>query len=358
MKNLLSANDGSVAATYEYGPFGELLRGDGAMATLNPFRFSTKFQDGETELLYYGYRYYNAGVGRWFSRDPIDEAGGLNSYDLIANSPINAFDLLGMKIMGCIDSYLSGSLKLKEGVDYSKSKDGIYSVSGDVKGTDAGDLSKVIVIRMMKASYTFNLAGGGESANEANLRKHVTARRTIVNNALAANFSFGTKGGSATIPVNAGALLEDAQKYFDSINSKDPITDKNQGFFIACQPLSTIIFATGNGNNNPGHRNYDGVWIPGDWAYIRNVDYEEHPERWGRDGMAPGAWAGENVFHTGISGQDEMFWGHFAPGKHPSIKEKEWFEDVSKVWADKNGEKGHGVPKWRTRIDHTTVGLQ
>jgi len=54
---LINANDGATAAQYDYGPFGELMRSDGAMAKLNPFRFSTKFQDAETDLLYYGYRY-------------------------------------------------------------------------------------------------------------------------------------------------------------------------------------------------------------------------------------------------------------------------------------------------------------
>ena len=45
------------------------------MAKANPFRFSTKYQDDETDLLYYGYRYYNASTGRWISRDPLEEAG-------------------------------------------------------------------------------------------------------------------------------------------------------------------------------------------------------------------------------------------------------------------------------------------
>jgi RHS repeat-associated protein len=57
------------------GPFGEVIRATGPMAKANPFRFSTKYQDDETDLLYYGYRYYNASTGRWLSRDPIDEPG-------------------------------------------------------------------------------------------------------------------------------------------------------------------------------------------------------------------------------------------------------------------------------------------
>jgi RHS repeat-associated protein len=45
------------------------------MAAANPFRFSTKYQDDETDLLYYGYRYYSASMGRWMSRDPLGQPG-------------------------------------------------------------------------------------------------------------------------------------------------------------------------------------------------------------------------------------------------------------------------------------------
>ena len=54
------------------GPFGEVIRATGPMARGNPFRFSTKYQDDETDLVYYGYRYYSASTGRWLSRDPLN----------------------------------------------------------------------------------------------------------------------------------------------------------------------------------------------------------------------------------------------------------------------------------------------
>ena len=75
---LINAADGSIAACYEYSPFGELLRSTGPLAKLNPFRFSTKFTDDETDLIYYGYRYYSPSLGRWISRDPSGEDGGLH----------------------------------------------------------------------------------------------------------------------------------------------------------------------------------------------------------------------------------------------------------------------------------------
>ena len=54
---------GAKSRTTTFGPFGEVIRATGPMAKANPFRFSTKYQDDETDLLYYGYRYYNAEHG-------------------------------------------------------------------------------------------------------------------------------------------------------------------------------------------------------------------------------------------------------------------------------------------------------
>src|SRR5688500_13527131 len=62
------------------------------MAKKNPFRFSTKFTDNESGLVYYGYRYYNPVTGRWLTRDLIEEDGGINIYALIPNDPLNYID--------------------------------------------------------------------------------------------------------------------------------------------------------------------------------------------------------------------------------------------------------------------------
>ncbi len=66
------------------------------MARANPFRFSTKYQDDETDLVYYGYRYYNASTGRWLSRDPIAELGDGNLYEFCRNNPADSYDELGL----------------------------------------------------------------------------------------------------------------------------------------------------------------------------------------------------------------------------------------------------------------------
>ena len=93
---LVNTQTGTNSATYEYGPFGENLRATGPMAKANPFRFSSKFQDDESDLLYYGYRYHSATTGMWLSRDPYGEEGGLNLYAFTENSPVDSYDVLGL----------------------------------------------------------------------------------------------------------------------------------------------------------------------------------------------------------------------------------------------------------------------
>ena len=93
--NLVDADDGSLAATYEYDPFGNIVSQTGTAADDNPFRFSTKYHDDETGLVYYGYRYYSPELGRWLRRDPIGERGGLNLYGFVRNAPLRYVDPFG-----------------------------------------------------------------------------------------------------------------------------------------------------------------------------------------------------------------------------------------------------------------------
>ncbi len=67
--------NGTIAAHYEYNPFGGTITSSGTKANDFKFRFSTKYLDDETGLYYYAYRYYSTELGRWINRDPIEENG-------------------------------------------------------------------------------------------------------------------------------------------------------------------------------------------------------------------------------------------------------------------------------------------
>ncbi|NLH73703.1 MAG: RHS repeat-associated core domain-containing protein [Verrucomicrobia bacterium] len=94
---LIDAANGSICAGYEYGPFAEPIRVSGPISKLNPLRFSTKYTDDKSGFLYYGYRYYSPGTGRWPSRDPIEEEGGVNLYGFVGNDPIQFIDPFGLE---------------------------------------------------------------------------------------------------------------------------------------------------------------------------------------------------------------------------------------------------------------------
>jgi RHS repeat-associated protein len=126
------------AQTWFEGPFGETIRATGPMAKANPFRFSTKYQDDETDLLYYGYRYYNASTGRWLSRDAMEEYGDFNLYIFAGNAPTSTWDYLGLKC--CLLTYPMAprgrgpghsALECDNGTYISAWPDGMHTKSAD-----------------------------------------------------------------------------------------------------------------------------------------------------------------------------------------------------------------------------------
>jgi RHS repeat-associated protein len=48
-------------------------------------------------VTFYTYRYYDPLTGRWPSRDPIEEEGGINLYVFIENDGVNEWDYLGLQ---------------------------------------------------------------------------------------------------------------------------------------------------------------------------------------------------------------------------------------------------------------------
>ena len=110
---LVNAADRGAEARYEYSPYGELLHATGPLARSNPFRWSTKFWDDESGLVYYGYRYYSPSLGRWISKDPMEEEGGLHLYAFVLNSPVFGLDARGQFLL--LDLLASTTLRMAKG---------------------------------------------------------------------------------------------------------------------------------------------------------------------------------------------------------------------------------------------------
>ncbi len=109
---LVDSTDGTVVAKYEYDPYGNSLldptdaNESGPYAAANAFRFSTKYVDAETGFPYFGYRYLDPPVGRWTSRDPIEEVGGINLFGYVFNRSLDRYDPLGQSCCCCCAEHM------------------------------------------------------------------------------------------------------------------------------------------------------------------------------------------------------------------------------------------------------------
>jgi RHS repeat-associated protein len=81
----------------------------------NPFGFTARERDAESGLMFYRARYYDPKLGRFISEDPIGfEAGDLNLYRYVFNSPVLATDPTGE--IGMIEYGFIGTVAVSTGV--------------------------------------------------------------------------------------------------------------------------------------------------------------------------------------------------------------------------------------------------
>jgi RHS repeat-associated protein len=115
---------GNVVEKYDYDPFGQATIRDSAdviipsSAISNPFMFAGRRLDPETGLYYYRQRYYDPGLGRFISQDPIGNwTDGINlgnGLAYVGNNPVNNTDPNGESIFSWIGKQIQkGWEKLK-----------------------------------------------------------------------------------------------------------------------------------------------------------------------------------------------------------------------------------------------------
>lgn len=86
----------AIVAEFEYSPYGRIIREAGSYAVNMPYRFSTKWYDKNSDLYYYGFRFYDPENGKFINRDPLGESGGTNLYAFVGNDPVNFIDAFGL----------------------------------------------------------------------------------------------------------------------------------------------------------------------------------------------------------------------------------------------------------------------
>jgi RHS repeat-associated protein len=91
----LSNASGSISQTYTYDSFGNTTAFTGTLT--NPFRFTGREFDPETNLQFSRHRYYDASIGRFTGEDLIRfKDKNPNLYWYVRNQPTNLIDPLGM----------------------------------------------------------------------------------------------------------------------------------------------------------------------------------------------------------------------------------------------------------------------
>lgn len=93
----MTDSTGAIRARYDYDLYGNTSKTSGDLEATFGFTGFYRHQASYLDLTHF--RAYYAELGRWLSRDPIGERGGMNLYGYVENSPSNSFDPLGLWVI-------------------------------------------------------------------------------------------------------------------------------------------------------------------------------------------------------------------------------------------------------------------
>jgi RHS repeat-associated protein len=90
----ITGTNGVVLDRYAYDPYGQQTQLTGTM--VSDFGYTGQYYHQPSGLSLAPYREYSVSLGRWISRDPLGERGGINLYGYVGNDPMGRIDPLGL----------------------------------------------------------------------------------------------------------------------------------------------------------------------------------------------------------------------------------------------------------------------
>ncbi len=95
VRDVIDASTGNLVQSYDYTPYGAVARSNGSTPT--DYRYAGLFYHPNSGLNLAAYRVQDGNTGRWLSRDPIREFGGINLYGYVAARPTLRTDHKGLE---------------------------------------------------------------------------------------------------------------------------------------------------------------------------------------------------------------------------------------------------------------------
>jgi len=94
----LTNQSGTVVQRYTYSSFGK-LESQLDPNFVQPYTFTSRESDTESQLYHYRTRTYDAFIGRFLQEDPVGVHGAVNLYSYVNGNPIGAIDPLGLDVL-------------------------------------------------------------------------------------------------------------------------------------------------------------------------------------------------------------------------------------------------------------------
>jgi RHS repeat-associated protein len=261
----------------------------------------SKLAENAVHVADYLYRYYDPITGRWPSRDPIEEQGGVNMYGFVGNDGVSLIDYLG--------TWTRGEWTGKRG-KYSG------SVCAEINDTWE-QLIKAVAggsVNNLTAPPTPPVVGKNYDAIIPKLL--IALENSVRENTVKATKKFmgnfgglvGTTWNQKTNDINK--LFKDTKDEVEcyratmNIMAKGVIDTIGESDFNQLYTLGSFHHTMFNGPM------MESAWVSkheemllGDWGYFKNIS------NYDSSGGKP--WVGENVIKIG----ENKFWAHGIPGE-------------------------------------------
>ncbi|ERK05191.1 Rhs-family protein [Serratia fonticola AU-P3(3)] len=159
----LTDNQGNTVWRGQYSAYGQLTEewtppddpyGHPQPKVNNPLRFQGQYEDVESGLYYNLNRYYDPGIGRYLTPDPVGLLGGLNGYAYVNGNPTGLVDPLGLKDMPGFDNSPAGDWVPEPKITSPNTPSGIPEVKWKIKNVE--EMANELANQINKNTITFS----------------------------------------------------------------------------------------------------------------------------------------------------------------------------------------------------------